>query len=55
VILPISNTTTELLARWLGLELIKRFQEKGLNIPSQISVHLEENFGQWAVWDWCES
>lgn len=55
VVLPISNTTTELLARWLGLELIKRFREKGLTIPSQISVHLEENFGQWAVWDWCES
>jgi 6-pyruvoyltetrahydropterin/6-carboxytetrahydropterin synthase len=53
VVLPISNTTTELLARWLGLELLSRFDAKGLKRPECITVHLEENFGQWAVWK-CE-
>lgn len=50
VVLPISNTTTELIARWLGLELLGRFDRKGLKRPERITVHLEENFGQWAVW-----
>lgn len=52
VVLPISNTTTELLARWLGLELLKAFEARGLQKPRQMTVHLEENFGQWAVWEW---
>ncbi len=54
VVLPISNTTTELLARWLGLELLARFDRKGLKPPAVVTVHLEENFGQWAVWR-CET
>jgi 6-pyruvoyltetrahydropterin/6-carboxytetrahydropterin synthase len=52
VVLPIENTTTELLARWLGMELLSRFRMKGLTPPGSLTVHLEENFGQWAVWDW---
>lgn len=54
VVLPINNTTTELLARWLGLELLKSFETRGLARPRNLTVHLEENFGQWAVWEWVE-
>jgi len=54
VVLPISNTTTELLARWLGLELLRSFESRGLARPNNLTVHLEENFGQWAVWQWTQ-
>ena len=48
LILPIENTTAELIARWIGLALIERLhlnQQHGL---SRLRISVEENFGQWA-------
>jgi 6-pyruvoyltetrahydropterin/6-carboxytetrahydropterin synthase len=47
-ILPIANTTAELIARWIGELLICRLkltQQHGLQ---RLRVSVEENFGQWA-------
>ena len=47
-VLPVENTTAELIARWIGRSLrsqLKLTQQRGL-IRLRISV--EENFGQWA-------
>lgn len=54
VVLPISNTTTELLARWLGMQLLDQLKNKGIHKMDFIKVHLEENFGQWAVWEYSD-
>lgn len=48
VILPIENTTAELIASWIGLSLIERLklnQQHGLR---RLRISVEENFGQWA-------
>lgn len=52
VLLPIPNTTTELLARWIAGELTRLLREAGHPTPQVLRVHVEENFGQWAV---CET
>lgn len=47
-ILPIANTTAELISRWIGQSLISRLkldQQHGL---IRLRVSVEENFGQWA-------
>ena len=47
-ILPIANTTAELISRWIGQSLISRLkldQQHGL---TRLQVSVEENFGQWA-------
>lgn len=51
VLLPIANTTTELLARWIGQAMQQAFAEGGLPLPRRIAIRLEENFGQWAIWE----
>lgn len=52
VVLPISNTTTELIAKWLGLQLLHEFQSRGMMQPPKITITCEENFGLRAVWKW---
>ena len=49
VLLPVANTTAELIARWMALQLrdIIR-QHPGQNLDS-LRVEIEENFGQWAM------
>ncbi|MGL4463783.1 MAG: 6-pyruvoyl trahydropterin synthase family protein [Planctomycetia bacterium] len=49
VLLPIENTTAELLARWIGGELHRRWAAKGIAPPGSTRVSVEENFGQWAT------
>jgi 6-pyruvoyltetrahydropterin/6-carboxytetrahydropterin synthase len=49
VLLPIPNTTAELLARWIIGELHAALGRRGLPIPSVTRARVEENFGQWAV------
>jgi len=47
-ILPVENTTAELIARWIGRSLISRLklnQQRGL---TRLRISVEENFGQWA-------
>ena len=49
ILLPVANTTAELIAHWIGQQLLTVL---GSDKPSQIDViqiEVEENFGQWAV------
>jgi 6-pyruvoyltetrahydropterin/6-carboxytetrahydropterin synthase len=51
ILLPVENTTAELIARWIGGELIHVWNSKGIAIPEVLRVFVEENFGQWASWE----
>lgn len=47
-ILPVANTTAELIAHWIAQSLLQR-----LNLPAnhglqRLRISVEENFGQWA-------
>jgi len=50
VLMPVANTTAELIAHWLGLQLrdIVR-QHPGAGELTSLQVEVEENFGQWAI------
>ncbi len=48
VLLPLANTTAELLARWIGGELRTALAAAGCPPPATLAVAVEENFGQWA-------
>lgn len=49
VLLPVPNTTAELLARWIGGELHEILRSKGQAPPPVTRVRVEECFGQWAM------
>lgn len=49
VLLPIANTTAELLARWIGQRLMEALKERGEPIPGQLSVAVDECQGQVGV------
>ena len=52
VILPVSNTTAELLAHLFGAEL-QLWLSEGLQVEvSKITVGVDENHGQWGIWEW---
>ncbi len=48
-LLPIPNTTTELLAHWIGKFLIHRLEAKTGSRPPQVRIELSEGYGQSAV------
>lgn len=48
-ILPIANTTAELIAHWIGHRLISDLKLKEAGGIKELSVGVEENFGQWAT------
>lgn len=51
VLLPIEQTTAELLARWIGITLDESLAaQKWPRLPV-LRVEVEENFGQWAIWE----
>jgi 6-pyruvoyltetrahydropterin/6-carboxytetrahydropterin synthase len=51
VLLPVSNTTAELLAQYLGLRLIAAVEKRiGLR-PQHIKLEVDENHGQWGIWE----
>lgn len=50
VVLPIANTTAELIARWIGGEVESRLIAAGVPRLPELAVRVEENFGQWATW-----
>lgn len=54
VLLPIANTTAELMARYISVELISKTKTKFGNEISRIVVAVDENRGQWGVceMDW---
>lgn len=50
VLLPVANTTAELIARWLAEQLKSKIRSHpgGRKLES-LQVEVEENFGQWAI------
>lgn len=48
-LLPVANTTAELLADWFAGELLQRLPAADLARMTELQVEIEENFGQWAV------
>lgn len=51
VLLPLENTTAELIARWIGQELLAAWKRNQTPAPPVLRVSVEENFGQWAEWE----
>jgi len=48
VLLPVENTTAELLARWIGRRLCESLSSADAARVEALRVDVEENFGQWA-------
>jgi 6-pyruvoyltetrahydropterin/6-carboxytetrahydropterin synthase len=49
VLLPVSNTTAELLARYIGRRLIDDFERSTHTRINRLQVAVDENSGQWGV------
>ena len=49
VLLPVSNTTAERIAHWIGLRLIEPIRGHQNSHIESLCVEVEENFGQWAI------
>jgi len=49
LLLPVANTTAELLARWIGERLHRALEAQTGTRPARIRVAVEESFGQTAV------
>ena len=52
ILLPVPNTTAELLARCLGRGLLEDLGELGIPAPHELKVGVDENNGQWGIWTW---
>jgi 6-pyruvoyltetrahydropterin/6-carboxytetrahydropterin synthase len=52
VMLPIENTTTELLARYVGHKLLEEILGRHHFNPRILRVEVEENVGQSATFEW---
>jgi 6-pyruvoyltetrahydropterin/6-carboxytetrahydropterin synthase len=50
VLLPVPNTTAEMVARWIGQRLIERLAARGIARPQRVQVEVDECFGQSGVW-----
>lgn len=50
-LLPVANTTAELLARYLGERLLERFRQEQRPLPETLRVGVDECFGQWGTWE----
>jgi 6-pyruvoyltetrahydropterin/6-carboxytetrahydropterin synthase len=51
VLLPVANTTAELIARWMGQRLKTAITKSTGHQVDTLRVDVEENFGQWARWE----
>jgi 6-pyruvoyltetrahydropterin/6-carboxytetrahydropterin synthase len=49
-ILPMVNTTAELLARYIGGRLLSDLEKRLGTRPAHLVVAVDENHGQWGVW-----
>ncbi len=50
-LLPLVNTTAELLAEWIGTELLKLLTQNGSRQPRFIRLEVDECLGQSAIWE----
>lgn len=51
ILLPVANTTAELLARYIGQRLLDELRKKTRISPEKIRLEVDENFGQWGCWE----
>jgi len=49
-LLPVPNTTVEMLAEMLAVRLRAKLEQMGARGLTAIEIEVEENFGQWAVY-----
>lgn len=54
ILLPVANTTAELLARYLGTELLNRLEKRSGARPQRLVIGVDENEGQWGICDLSE-
>ena len=54
VLLPVANTTAELIACYLAHQLLDAVKRRGWNTPTQLRIGVDENQGQWAIYTWRE-
>ena len=47
VLLPLANTTAELLARWIGQRLLEELSRRLGVSPSRLQIAVDEDNGQW--------
>lgn len=52
VILPVANTTTELLAKYVADQLREIASARAWPTFHQLSVSIDENHGQWGIYEW---
>ena len=52
VLLPVENTTAELLARYVGQRLLESLRQHHAYTPQVLRVEVEENVGQSATYEW---
>jgi 6-pyruvoyltetrahydropterin/6-carboxytetrahydropterin synthase len=52
ILLPIENTTAELLARYIGQRLLDDLKKQHHFTPQVLRVEVEENIGQAATYEW---
>ncbi|WP_417391411.1 6-pyruvoyl trahydropterin synthase family protein [Gimesia sp.] len=49
ILLPVENTTAELIAHWIGQQLLTVIGSNTENQIESVQIEVEENFGQWAI------
>jgi 6-pyruvoyltetrahydropterin/6-carboxytetrahydropterin synthase len=52
VLLPIENTTAELLARYIAQRLLEELRRQHKYVPEVLRVEVEESVGQSALYEW---
>jgi 6-pyruvoyltetrahydropterin/6-carboxytetrahydropterin synthase len=52
ILLPVANTTTELLAQYIGQRLLDTLAASGRPRPARLRIEVDECYGQLAIWDW---
>ncbi len=53
VLLPVANTTAELLARYLGEQLLAALEKRLGKRPERLRISVDECDGQWATCELC--
>ena len=49
VLLPVSNTTAELIADFIATELLRRLADQGVTRIEMLEIGVDENEGQWGI------
>ena len=49
ILLPLSNTTAELMARYIGQQLLERLENRTGSRPQRLVLGVDENEGQWGI------